>query len=176
MSARRLCSPCQIVVLGEVAQPLLGLYSGLHLREQRRDGLKGVEFLGLPLPISDLDETEHARRHVAGHQWDGRHGGLRKAAPLLDSLLVILVVRTEHHWLLGVLCQGEDGIGILVVDDLQRIGIGDVGSWRPLGDQDRRSDGMVVVAKETRVDVEVLQKTAEDRLRHDRSCSPRWSP
>ena len=51
----------EVVVVGQIPKALLGLHPRLHLGEEGRDRLQGVELGGVPLPIADLDEPENAR-------------------------------------------------------------------------------------------------------------------
>ena len=55
----------QIIVFGQEPKLLFRLDTRLNLREQRSDCLERVKLLRLPLPVTELDETQHARGDVS---------------------------------------------------------------------------------------------------------------
>ena len=85
--------------------------------------------------------------------------------------MVLLVVvgrgfRAEDEGLFRGLGGGEDGVGVGEVHQAERIGVGDVGSNRPLGDEPRRAEVVVVVPQEAEVDPEVADEVSEHALTH----------
>ena len=90
--------------------------------------------------------------------------GMRAA--LLDAALVVVGgwFGTEHHRLLAVFGLGEHRIGVGEIHQTERVGVGYVGPNRPLGDQSRRSDRVVVVPQEADVDAEVGREVGHHLL------------
>jgi hypothetical protein len=158
----------QVVVLGEIPQLLLGLHPSLHLGEQRSDRFERIELVLGPGPVAVLDESEHPRGEVSGHQGRRGHRGGRYVAGLLDALLVVVCRRlgTENHGLFAVLGLCEHLVGVGEVHQGQRIGIGNVRPDRPLRDQTGRANLVVVVAQETDVDAEVVNQIGQYLLAH----------
>ena len=67
----------QVVVLGEIQQPILGDDAGLQLCQQRCNRLERVHLCRQPFPVADLDEAQNAGGDVPGQQRHAREGGLR---------------------------------------------------------------------------------------------------
>ena len=89
-------------------------------------------------------------------------------AALLDSVLVLVGGRfgAKHHRFLAMLGLREDGVGVGEIDDGKGIGVRYIGSYRPLRDQHRGANLVIVVAKETDIDLEVVDKVGEHPLTH----------
>ena len=151
-------------MLGEKAELVLCHDSRLQLCEQRCDRLEGIELFGHPVAVADLDEAQTARGDVAReHRHDRHRPG--DVAGLLDGLLIFVGrrLRAEDQDLFRGLGGGEHGIGVGEVDGADWIGVGDVGAERPLGNQDRRVDVVVVVPQEAEVDTEMADQLGRAR-------------
>ena len=120
----------------------------------------------IPLPVVELDESERSGGDVAGDQRGRGDGGHRNAAADFDPASVFVGdgFRADDQRRLGVFQHRKDGIGVLEVDDAQRIGIGNVEPRWPLGDQPGRPNLMVVVAQEAHVHVEVGDELGKHAL------------
>src|SRR5271167_2677927 len=60
----------------------------------------------------------------------------------------------------------EDGVGVGEIDNAKGIGVRYVGSYRPFRDQLRGANLVIVVTKETDIDIEVVDKVGEHPLTH----------
>ncbi len=65
-----------------------------------------------------------------------------------------------------MLATREHGVGVVEVHEAKRVRVGDDGPDRPLGDEPRRADVVVVVSQEADVDAEVFNEVGEDTLTH----------
>ena len=128
-SARRLLQAGQVVVLGEIAQLVLGDDARLQLGEQRGDRLERVELFGRPLPVAELDEAEHAGRDVAGQQRHHRHRRRGDVATFLDRALVVVGGRLraeDEDLFLRVSAAAKTGSASAKYTTAERIRVGDV--------------------------------------------------
>lgn len=151
-------------MLGEVVDLLLGDDAGLQLREERRDCLQRIELFGQPFAVAGLAEGQRTGRHVPGEQG---HGGKRDGSPagaLVDIALVVGIcrLRVDHLGRLEVFGLREHGVGVGEIHHTERVWVGI--AWRPLGDEDRRADRVVVVAQEAEVHAQVANQVAEHPL------------
>ena len=65
-----------------------------------------------------------------------------------------------------MLGEREDRVGIGKVDDPERVRIGHVWSQRPIGNQFRRVNAVIVVPQETGVDIEVGDEVGQHLSGH----------
>ena len=158
----------EVVVFGKVAQLVFGAHPRLQLGEQRSDRLERVEFFGSPVAVAELDEAEHPGRDVAGQQRHARHRCRRDLPTLVDRALVVVGgrFRTENDGFLLMLSERENRISVGEVDDGERVRVRDPGTDRPLGNQYRGANAVIVAAQEADVDIEVLDEVGQHPLTH----------
>ena len=86
------------------------------------------------------------------------------------SIVRLVVVggrfRTEDDGFLLMLGEREDRVGVGEVDDGERVRVRDAGTDRPLGDQYRGVNAVIVAAQEADVDIEVLDEVGQHPLTH----------
>jgi hypothetical protein len=74
--------------------------------------------------------------------------------------------RAQDDGLFLVLAKREHGVRVGKVDEAKRVRVRDEWPDRPLGDEPRRADFVVVVAQEADVDAEVFNEVSEHKLTH----------
>src|ERR1700758_1796425 len=158
----------QIVVLGQIAELFLGRDTGLKLSEQGGDGFQRVDLFLLPLPVAVLDEAENAGRRLTRDQWSGRDrgrgGGLRSPDPAPERAVGLF--GPDHDRFPAEFASGQNRVGAGEVDNGHRVRVRDVDARWPLGHQYRGPNVVVVVAQETGVQIELLDKLLEYVLTH----------
>ena len=128
--------------------------------------LSAFELLGRPLPVAELDEPEQPVVTSPDSIGTTAIDVAGIVAAFLDGLLVVVgrgFGPKDEDFLRG-LGGGEDRIGVGEVHDAERVGVGYVGSNRPLCDEPRRVDVVVVVPQEADVDPEVADEVGQDAL------------
>lgn len=153
----------QVVVLGEIAEPLLGGDAGLQLREQGGDGLERVDLFLFPLAGTEFDEAEHPGARIAGHQRRGGHrrrrGRLAPAQRAADPTLGL--VRPHHHRFPVALTVGEHRLDAVRPQGGHQVRIPAAGSRWPFADQGPGGGVALVVAQEAAVHIELLGELRE---------------
>ena len=142
----------QFVVSGQIGELSLGFEPSFDLGEQRCDGPQGVQFVGGPGPVAEMDQPEHSGRHGLMEERDHGEGDLFDAGGVLDPLLVGLAFVGGAHGedVAHRLDLPEDRIGV-EVDLAERVRVGHVDPARELVDQIRHPVRMVAAPEEDRV-------------------------
>lgn len=151
-------------MFGQVVDLLFGDDPGLQLRQERGDRLQRVELFRQPFAVSDLAEGQRPGRHVARQQRDGGQGDSAPPGALVDIALIVFVRRRGAHDLrrLEVLRLREHRVRVGEIDHTDRVGVGV--AWRPLRDQHRGADRVIVVAKKAEVHAQFVNQVAEHPL------------
>ena len=146
----------QLVVVGQVPQPLLGGDPGLQLSQQRGHRPQRVDLVVVPLPVAELDETQGAGGGVAAQQRHRRQRHALDAGALPDPVLVLVVMGGSGDQHRRQVFQGREGrVGAGEIDHPERVRLRNIGPRWPFGDQHGGAQVVVVAPQEAQIHLEI---------------------